>query len=268
VLAGFLAADLLLEGMAAAVVVCALGALEFALLAGIQRRAHYDVLLEGVVLSAILLVGDRLSDAGYEGAGFALMETVLGLVLGLSARMGKPILDKQLRRMTGLSMGERMAARVSSAMGLVLVAHSVVLWVLILTSGRVGLPVGAGSFVALYVPVVLWLRRGSEKATEGARLEPCGGNEYLLVRGEERLAKISLSGQSVVDVVFEKLYRDVSPHELLADLEEGLAGMGIRTLRLPSWGEDTLPLEISGFTRIGGSWQKVLPIGRARGGPR
>ncbi|MBD3370048.1 hypothetical protein GF402_06775 [Candidatus Fermentibacteria bacterium] len=267
VLAGFLVADLLMEGAAAAIVVFGLGGVEFALLVLVQSERHYDVLAEGAALAAIVLIGDWLSGAGYEGAGFALMETVLGAVLAVSAGMEKPILDKQMRRMTGLSMGGRLAARASLAIGLVLVAHSLFLWMIILVRGSVGLIAGVAGFLPLYLLAVLWLRRRPVDTSSATRLVPRGEDEFLLVRDDRPLAKLRMSGQRVVDVVIDDLHEGASPDELLVHLEHSLARRGVRTLRLTSWGRDTLPLEMAGFTRIGDSWQKVIPIGRGKGGP-
>jgi hypothetical protein len=255
--AGYLASDLFLSGIGAALFVAGLGAAVFLALLAFARVPAASLLVEGVVLGAVGYAGEL---TGKPGAGFAFLELTAAAVFLVSAAAGRPYLQGQVRSLTGSALHPGLAARMTLVMGGVFLVHGAFLTVMMFTSG-IGTVPAAVAFAALYLAALLLLRRKGlrDAAASLPLLVASGDSGFILRQGDAVLGSIGLCGDRIAEVTVRSLSGDTSPERFLKSLEEALARGGTRTVRIESWPGDTGPLEVSGYGRTDGCWQRILP---------
>jgi preprotein translocase subunit SecG len=256
--AGYLASDLFLSGIGAAVFVAGLGAAVFLVLLAFARIPAVSLLVEGIVLGAVGYAGEL---TGRPGAGFAFLELTAAAVFLVSAAAGRPYLQGQVRSLTGSALDPGLAARMTLVMGGVFLVHGALLTVMLLTSG-IGTVTAVAAFAALYLAALVLLRRkgGRDAAASVPVLEASRDSGFLLRKGDAVLGSIDLLEDRIAEVTVISL--SASPEEFLKALEVALAREGTRTVRISSWQGDTGPLEVSGYICSGGCWQRILPAFR------
>jgi hypothetical protein len=264
VLAGYLASDLVLDPPVSSSAIFALALAEYLVLLAATRRNEAFLLAEGAALAAVDLVAMFV---GTPGAGVMLLELVGAAALLLSSAAGRPLLARYARRIPLLPAEGGMIGRVNLYFGLLLMAHGAVMLAMTL-AGDVSTPLAVGAFVLLYLAVMVALRRSARRdaVRNMPRLVDAGGDEMVLMKGDEELARVSLSGGRIATVAAIDVPGDRRPADVIRPLEAALSGRGCRTVRLQSWPGEDLQLEISGYHRIEGNWQKVLPVRGGRGG--
>jgi len=259
VLAGYLAAELLLGGTAAALAILALCTGEFLFLLIFRRDRRPSVLIEGGVLAAVSLAGTLLADIGYSGAEYILLESVLGLALLISAAAGKPWLASQMKRFAGLRPSSDRVREMSILMGLLFLAHSMILGIQLAVTGGIPLLPALGSFAVLYIAVFTILRRRARRRfrADAPGLVPLQDGGWELRRAGDLLAVMQLEpGQIAVADCVE--LKGIDAAVFLDTMEDCLRSRGSRVLRFRSWTGDTIPLEMSGYRHSQAGWNKVL----------
>lgn len=260
VLAGYLAAEIFLEGLAAAGAVLALAAVQFLLMLLTGKGGQPAILLEGAVLAGVLLAGWRLSGLGYSGAGLAILEVLLGGVLTVSALAGRPWLSKQMKRVAGFSTEKRFAVEVSLVMGAVFLLHGGLMAAMVLSTGGVPVLPAAAAFAVLYAGALILMRRKQRARAEmnAPRLMPREDGKTALELSGRELASIRLEAGPVSLVKETELREGVEVHEFLEALERLLRSRGCRALRFTEWEGDTLPLELAGYRGSPAGWTRPL----------
>jgi len=260
VLAGYLAADLFLNGFTAAAAVFSLGLGEFFFLLVFRRSSHPVLILEGAVLAAAGLAGDWLAGLGYTGAGYVLLELTLAGVLLVSTAMGKPWLDSQMKRFSGFSAGGGISGEMSLIMGLLFLVHGAFLTVLTVLKGRVDLLSAILSFILLYFLSIFYLRRKQRTNTvkNAPRLSRTDEGKLVLELGGSELGKLNLQPGAASVVTEIEISEGCEIHAFLENIERYLKMRGCRALRFPEWEGDELPLEMSGYCRTPTGWNKIL----------
>lgn len=260
VLGGYLAADIFMHGLAAAIFVISLGFGEFLFLRIVRKRNHPSLILEAVILSAAGMAGEMLSRLGYQGGGYIILEIVLAGILLLSTAAGKPWLASQMRRFAGFSAGDAATREISIWMGFLFLVHGVILSTMLLA----GLPVrflpSVASFVVLYLGVILILRsrlkRQSLLSVPVLRYEP-DGRCSLEISGEV-ICTLNVDPGVITDVSELHISGDQQLHKCLETLEGYFRGKGCRGVRFIEWKGDSLPLEMAGYKKTPVGWNKIL----------
>ncbi|MCK5116329.1 MAG: hypothetical protein KAR44_06985 [Candidatus Aegiribacteria sp.] len=260
VIAGYLAADIFLDGYNAALAVLALGLGEFLFLLVFRGTKHPALILEGAVLAAAGLTGEILASRGYSGAGYVLLELILAGVLLISTARGKPWLASQMKRVAGFSAGREFSGEMSIVMGLVFLSHGTLLALLIVLKGSVPVIPAILSFGVLYLLAIFHLRIKQRR-----RSEECAP---LLQRGDEGKLILELSGEKLgsmmlkpgaVTIVTEvEIAENLPVHKFLETLERYLKFQGCRTVRFTVWNGDEITLEMSGYRKTQAGWNKLL----------
>ncbi|MBN2586020.1 MAG: hypothetical protein JXA64_10355 [Candidatus Fermentibacteraceae bacterium] len=260
VLAGYLAAELLLGGYAAALAVFGLGLAEFSIVLAVRKRSHPSLILEGAVLAGTGALGEYLSRAGFPGAEFVLLELVLGGVLVVSTLMGRPWLESLMKRMAGFSAGPALAGDASIAMGAMFAVHGSFMGAFLLATGSIPVPQAILVFAVLYAAAVLWLRRRRRSRAERDTPRLTQGNDerWNLEMKGRRLGSMELRMAPAAAVDCVEIADDVEVHEFLEVMERYLKSRGCRAVRLTGWEWDELPLEIGGYTRTTAGWTKPV----------
>lgn len=260
VLAGYLAAEVFLEGFAAAAAVLALGLAEYIFMLTVRRRNHPSLIAEGAVLAGTSLLGSLLAGAGYPGAEFVLLELVLGGVLLVSTLMGRPWLSALMKRIPMFPMGRDMAGEASLAIGLLFLAHGVLSAAVLIATGSVPVPQAVLAFAMLYAMAILYMRRRmrQRKNKDAPSLIPGEGDLTRLEQSGRVLGTLRLvvSPAAAADLVC--ISDGVQPHEFLDALESCLRKSGCRAIQLSSWDGDDLDLEIARYRRSPDGWTKLL----------
>jgi len=260
---GYLASDLVLDPPISSLAIAGLALAEFLVLLAVGRREPF-LLAEGAALGTVdyaaMLVGTA-------GAGVMLLELAAGVALLASSLAGRPLLARYARRISLLPSGGGMIERINLAFGLLLLAHGGVMAAMTLLGG-VDTALAVASFLVLYAAVLMVLRRMSrrEAVANLPGLVPSDVGERLRAGGET-LAELSRDGERIVTVRDLAVAGDRRPEEILRPLETALAAGGARTVRFESWPGEEIQLEISGYHKVEGVWQKVLPV-RGRRRPR
>jgi len=260
VFAGYLASDIFLDGYVAALAVFSLGFGEFLFLMVFRGKRQLSLILEGAVLAAAGLGGDRLAALGYRDAGYVILELVLAAVLLVSTAKGKPWLSTQMKKITGFSAGREFSGEMSTVMGFLFLAHGTLLAVLVILQGRVAVIPAVFSFFVLYAAALFIIRRKQrEKSIR---------NEPRLLKGDEGKVILELAGEKLgslvlkpgaVSIVTEvEIDGNHQAHELLTALETFLKHRGCRAVRFTVWEDDELPLEMSGYRKTPTGWNKIL----------
>jgi hypothetical protein len=260
VLAGYLASDALLDGVAAAAAVIALGVAEFLLLLVIPGGGrHPGLMVEAAVLAGAGLLGDVLSKAGYPRTGYAILEILLGGFLLGSALAGRPWLAGKLEE-TGLRANRTLVTESSTVLGGLFLLHGLFLAAMTFLAGGLRTFPAIASFAVLYILALLVLRRrGRARAILTApRLVQEGEGRYRILKGDQPMAAFALdpSPRPVVrDLVLEE---GIPPHKVLEALEATLTAAGARTITLRDWPGDSLDLGMAGYTEGPAGWTKPL----------
>jgi len=260
VIAGYLTADIFLRGYTAALAVFSLGLGEFLFLKVFRNKKHPALILEGAVLAAAGLAGEKLAVLGYSGAGYVILELILAGALLVSTARGKPWLASQMKRFSGFSAGREFSAQMSVLMGLLFLTHGIFLVVLISLTGRVPAIPAILSFAVLYLLGILYMRKKQKTVSER--------NAPVLLKGDEGEVILELSGEKLGTMMMQpgavtivgktEITEDREVHEFLEALERYLKHRGCKALRFTEWDGDTLPLEISGYSRTPAGWNKIL----------
>lgn len=260
VLAGYLVADIFLDGLTAAVAVLALGVAEFLVLLITRKEIHSALIFEALILAGAVFAGDHLSSMGYRGAQYAILEILLGGVLLATALAGRPWLASQMKRLAGMSPDAGLATGMSVIMGGMLLFHGILLAVGSVFFGGLSLPVAVGSFAALYVAAVVLLRRHTRSVqTETLpRFIRSEDEVFCLILGDTTLATMTLEGLGRVEVSHISLHCDIPVHEAVSALERALAAAGAFSVTVRDWDGDTLPLEIAGYVESPRGWTRVI----------
>ena len=260
VFAGYLASDIFLDGYIAALAVFSLGFGEFLFLMVFRGKRQFSLILEGAVLAAAGLAGNRLAALGYRGAGYVILELILAAVLLVSTARGKPWLSSQMKKITGFSAGREFSSEMSTVMGLLFLAHGIFLTVLVTWQGSVAVIPAVLSFFVLYAAALFILRR--KQREKSARNEPHLFNgdkgKLVLELAGEKLGSIVLKPGAVSIVTEVEIGEDHQTHELLDALEMLLKHRGCRAVRFTEWQGDELPLEMSGYRKTPTGWNKIL----------
>jgi len=262
ILAGYLAADILLGGFAAAAAVTALGVAEYVYLRSARGANHPSLIAESLVLAAAVVAGDRLSEAGYGGAEYVLLEVLLGSVLLITSLTGRPWLHRQMMRITGLSAGGAKTGEVSRLMGGLFLVHGAFVGTLIaLRTGGVILP-ALISFVVLYlyVGVRLRMRMSRMTAAEMPSLSESDDGSYLLEFKGETVCEFRLDRSRVAGISDLRIPRSWEIHRCLDLLETSLRSEGFRGLRFLSWERDTIQLQMAGYSETPSGWLKMFLV--------
>ena len=260
VLAGYLAADIFLDGYTAALAVFALGLGEFAFLLVFRGTKHPVVILEGAVLASAGLAGEMLATLGYSGAGYVLLELILAGVLLISTARGKPWLASQMKRVTGFSAGREFSGEMSIVMGLVFLSHGILLAILIVLKGNVPVMEAILSFGILYLLAIFYLRIKQRRRTEESAPRLVKGEEDRLVLelSGEKLGSMVLKPGAVSIVTEVEISENLPVHKFLETLERYLKYQGCRAVRFTVWDGDEITLEMSGYRRTPAGWNKIL----------
>ncbi len=247
VLAVYVAADILLEGPAAAAAVMAAGVLEVVLLRILGRRREPAPLVEAAALALLVLLSWLLGRAGYGGSAWPLMELLLGGALAVSALRGRPWLLSMAERAGFPLPGGSAMRRASLVLGVMLLVHGLFLAVMVLLDGSPPLLAGIVSLALLYLGALAFIRRSSGRGEAAPTLERGGDSELVLFSpsGTE-LGRLELDPGAVCRVRVREIAGGVDPHELLGCLEEALRG-GARVLCVESWPADPMALRLSGY---------------------
>lgn len=260
VIAGYLAADIFLGGYIAALAVFLLGLGEFLFLLICRGNRHPALILEGAVLAAAGLAGDKLAVLGYSGAGYVLLELILAGVLLVSTARGKPWLASQMKRFSGFSAGREFSGEMSTVMGLLFLSHGILLAILIVLLGCVPVLPAILSFAVLYLLSIFHLRKKQRKRSEKnvPRLLKGDEGKLILELSGERLGSMILKPGAVTIVTEVLIAENREVHEFLQTLERFLKHQGCRAVRFQTWEGDELPLEMSGYRRTPAGWNKIL----------
>ncbi len=260
VLAGYLAAELLLGGYAAAIAVFGLGLAEFSFVLAVSKKNHPSLILEGAVLAGIGVLGEILSRAGFTGAEYVLLELVIGGVLILSTLMGRPWLESLMKRMAGFSAGPEFAGDASIAMGALFVVHGSFMGAFLLSTGSIPVPQAILVFAVLYAAVVLCLKRRQRSRMERdtPKLSPGIDERWNLEMKGRRLGSMELRMAPAAAVSNVETADGVAVHEFLEVMERYLKSRGCRAVRFTGWEGDELPLEIGGYSKTPAGWTKPL----------
>jgi hypothetical protein len=194
IVAGYLAADALLDGFAAAAAVLALGAAEFLVLLLIPGGGrHPGLMVEAGVLAGAGLLGDALAAEGYPGAGYAVLELILGAFLAGTALAGRPWLAGKLEE-SGLRTSQTLMKDASTVLGGMFLLHGLLLTGMAFLAGGIRTIPSIASFVLLYALALVFLRkRGRARAIQTApRLVRTGEDCFRLERGGQLLATFAL----------------------------------------------------------------------------
>lgn len=260
VLAGYLVSDLFLEAPVSSAAIAGLAVAEYLVILAVSRRSEAFLLAEGALLAAVDYAAMMLGTAG---AGVMLLELAGAAALLGSSAAGRPLLARYARRIPLIPAGGGMIERVNLAFGLLLLAHGGVMAAMTLLGG-VNTALAVASFLVLYAAVLIALRRMSRREAVASLpgLVHSDVGERLQAGGET-LAELSRDGERIVTVRDLAVAGDRRPEEVLRPLEAALAAGGARTVRFESWPGEEIQLEISGYHKVDGVWQKVLPV---RGG--
>lgn len=260
VIAGYLAADIFLDGYTAAFAVAALGLGEFLFLLVFRGTKHPSLILEGAVLASAGLAGDMLSGRGYSGAGYVLLELILAGVLLISTARGKPWLASQMRRVAGFTAGREFSGEMSIIMGLVFLSHGVLLAVLIAVTGRVPVIPAILSFVVMYGLAIFYLRKKQHRSSvrNTPRVLKSDEGKLLLELSGVKLGSMVLKPGVITLVTEVEIAENLQAYEFLETLERYLKYQGCRAVRFPEWEGDELTLEMSGYLKSAAGWNKIL----------
>jgi hypothetical protein len=260
VIAGYLAAEIFLEGYAAAAAVFALGLSEYVFMLAVKRKKHPSLIVEGAVLAGTSLLGSLLARAGYPGAEFVLLELVLGGVLLGSTLIGRPWLSSLMERMPMFPMGREMAGEASIAMGLLFLAHGVLAAAALIVTGSVPIPQAVLAFAILYAITILFMRRrmGQLAGSDAPMLKPGDDDMTRLEKSGRVLGTLRLEVARATTADDVRITPGVKTHEFLDALESCLRRRGCRALQLSSWEGDDLDLEIGSYRRTPDGWIKLL----------
>ena len=260
VIAGYLAADIFLDGYTAALAVFALGLGEFLFLMVFRGTKHPALILEGTVLASVYLAGDMLAGRGYSGAGYVLLELILAGVLLVSTARGKPWLASQMKRVAGFSTGREFSGEMSILMGLLFLLHGIILAFLIILTGKVPAIPAVLSFAVLYVLAIFYLRKKQRKRNErnSPRLLRGDDGKLILELSGEKLGSMVLKTGAVTIVTEVEISENLQIHKFLETLERYLKYQGCRAVRFPVWDGDELTLEMSGYRKTPAGWNKIL----------
>lgn len=260
VLAGYLAAEVFLDGYTAAAAVLLLGLGEYFFMLAFRRKNHPSLIIEGGLLAGIGVLGMSLSGAGFPGAEFVLLEFILGGVLVGSTLIGRPWLASLMKRMAIFPVGREFAGDASLVMGSLFVLHGAFMGVMLLRTGSISVPPSILAFAALYAVSIVFMRSRQKRRA--------GRGMPVLVDSEDGRMSLELTGRKLGSMELDlapaasasriDIPGDVQVHELLDALEMYLRSRGCRALRLPDWTGDDLPLEINGYRRTPAGWNKVL----------
>jgi len=257
VVAGYLVADIFLDGITAALFVGSLGILEFLIILVIAGRAMPSLLVEGFALGAIGYAGFLIA---VPGAGITILELSAGTVFLVSCLLGKPFLGGQIRKITGSGIRLSMAKDMTFVFGFVFLAHGILMLVMILTGG-VRTSIAVGIFAALYIASVIWFRKKGrrEDVQRHLCLIPSDSGESILSIGDSVLGKVRVKGDRIAEVVILSTEDSITIGKFISALEAALSRAGCRTVRFTDWEGDKSPLEMSGYRLMETVWQKVLP---------
>ncbi len=260
VLAGYLAADIFLDGYTAALAVFALGLGEFAFLLVFRGTKHPVVILEGAVLASAGLAGEMFAIRGYSGAGYVLLELILAGVLLVSTARGKPWLASQMKRVAGFSAGREFSVEMSIVMGLVFLSHGILLAVLIVLKGSVPVLTAILSFIVLYLLAIFHLRIKQRRRSEKYVPSLVKGDEgkLILELSGEKLGSMVLKPGAVTIVTDVEIAENLPVHKFLETLERYLKYQGCRAVRFTVWDGDEITLEMSGYRKTPAGWNKIL----------
>ena len=260
VIAGYLAADIFLDGYTAAFAVLALGLGEFLFLLVFRGTKHPVLILEGAVLAAAGLAGEMFASRGYSGAGYALLELILAGVLLISTARGKPWLASQMKRVAGFSTGSEFSAEMSIVMGLVFLAHGILLAILAVLNGTVPVIPAILSFGVLYLLAIFHLRIKQRKRSEerAPLLQRGDEGKLILELSGEKLGSMMLKQGAVTIVTEVEIAENLPVHKFLDTLERYLKYQGCRAVRFTVWDGDDITLEMSGYRKTATGWNKLL----------
>lgn len=260
VIAGYLAADIFLDGYTAAFAVFALGLGEFLFLLLFRGTKHTSLILEGAVLASAGIAGDMFAGLGYSGAGYVLLELILAGVLLVSTAIGKPWLASQMKRVAGFSTGREFSGEMSILMGLLFLLHGIILAVLIILTGKVPAIPAVLSFAVLYVLAIFYLRKKQRKRSKRNTPRLLSGDEgkLILELSGENMGSMVLKPGAVTIVTEVEIAENLQIHKFLETLEGYLRYQGCRAVRFPEWDGDELTLEMSGYSKTPTGWNKIL----------
>lgn len=260
VIAGYLAADIFLDGYTAALAVFALGLGEFLFLLVFRGTKHPSLILEGTVLASAGLAGGMLATRGYIGAGYVLLELILAGVLLVSTAKGKPWLASQMKRIAGFSADREFSGEMSIVMGLLFLVHGILLAILIVLKGNVPVIPAVLSFGVLYVLAIFYLRKKQRKRNKRNTPRLMKGDEgkLILELSGEKLGSMVLKPGAVTIVTEVEITENLQIHKFLETLERYLKYQGCRAVRFPIWDGDELTLEMSGYRKTPAGWNKIL----------
>jgi len=264
VLVGYLASDLVLDPPASSLAITGLALGEFLVLLAAEKREPF-LLAEGAALGAVdyaaMLVGTT-------GAEVMLLELAGGAALLASSLTGRPLLASYARRVPLLPSGGGMIKRVNLAFGALLLVHGAAMLAMTLTVGVRTIP-AAALFLLFYAVVLMMMRRTArrEAARTLPRISAAGEGPSVLRAGDRVLAELDLEGTRIVTVrKLRSAEGETGFADLLRPLETALALAGARTVRFEEWPGEEIQLEIAGYHRVEGYWQKVLPVAAGRRG--
>ncbi len=260
VIAGYLAADIILDGYIAALAVFSLGVGEFLFLLILRGKRHASLILEGAVLAAAGLAGDKLAVLGYRGTGYVLLELILAGVLLVSTARGKPWLSSQMKRFVGFSTDAEFSGKMSLVMGLLFFAHGVFLAVIIVLKGKVLLLPAILSFAVLYSLAIVYIRKHqrSRRVKSAPGLLKGDDGKLVLIFAGRKVGSMMLQPGVAAIVTDVEIALDREAHEFLEILETYLKLNGCRALRFPVWSGDEMTLEMAGYHRTPTGWNKIL----------
>jgi hypothetical protein len=265
VVAGYLAADALLNGFAAAFAVLALGIGEFLVLLVLPGGGrHPGLIIEAAVLAGAGLLGDVLSAAGYPGAGYAVLELIMGTFLAGTALAGRPWLADKLESTAGMRTSRDLSRDASMVLGAVFVLHGMILSAMAFLAGGVSLLPAVASFALLYAGALTLLRRRvrSLNLRSAPVLSPLGDGGMELTAAGMRLALLMAWGRGRIEISGLLTSDGVPLHRVLDALESALTSTGALSVTLKDWQSDTLSLELAGYTQGPAGWTK--PLARPR----
>lgn len=260
VIAGYLAADIFLDGYTAALAVFALGMGEFLFLLLFRGTKHPSLIIEGTVLALAALVGDMLTARGYGGAGYVLLELILAGVLLVTNARGKPWLASRMKSIAGFSTSREFSGEMSILMGLLFLSHGIFLSILIVLNGRVPVITAILSFAVLYALAVFYMRKKQRRVIQKdtPRLLKVDEGKLILELFGEKLGSMVLKPGAVSIVTEIDISENCQVYEYLEALERCLGHMGCRAVRFPVWDGDELTLEMSGYSKTSTGWNKIL----------
>lgn len=261
VFAGYLAAEILLEGAVAAAAVLALTVLEFLFILVFRGERHTSLLIEGGVLALIVIAGHYLASAGYSGSELVLLELVLGATLLVSSLIGRPWLSSLMDRFPGLSPGDRSAGTLSMGMGSLFLLHGAFMGAWVAFHGGIDIPMAVLVFAVLYSLMVIHTRgRLKREAVRGMPrlLAVDGYGGVVLESGGRRLGTLEVETGSVALARRLRAEEGVEMHRFLGALETALRSSGCLSVRIVEWEGDPLPLELSGYRQSPAGWTRPL----------